>query len=403
MWSELPLTDEIVRAYTYAAGGTLVAARESLERGVGVNIGGGFHHAFADKAEGFCYLNDLAVAVRALQRDTRIRRAAIVDLDVHQGNGTAGIFAGDDSVFTLSIHQRRTTRCPRSAATSTSGSPTEPATPPTRRGSTKRSSVCGRSNRAGALPGRRRSVRRGSAGRARVEPGRLAARDARVLEGASERGIRWWSRSAAATPSASRTPSRSTRRPAGSRSKPRARSRRGGHDPRVGPRRQRRSRGHAAGRGAAHASGAGSGSTWIMRPRRPRVRYSRRSRSIRWCSRTWCPRSTAPRSTATALPLPGGALGALGRGPPAAARGRHRARRELPDHLPRRHLALDLDLARRAAAAARAAGRRPAAPAPLHPRHARRPLHADHGRHRREIDTLEEQLFRNSGCPAPGS
>jgi len=105
MWSELPLTDEIVRSYTLAAGGTTLAASEALTCGAGVNIGGGFHHAFREKAEGFCYLNDLAVAIRAMQKEGRIRRAAVVDLDVHQGNGTAGIFRGDASVFTLSIHQ----------------------------------------------------------------------------------------------------------------------------------------------------------------------------------------------------------------------------------------------------------------------------------------------------------
>lgn len=105
MWSELPLTEEIVRAYTHAAGGTLRAAREAMTRGFAVNIGGGFHHAFADRAEGFCYLNDLAVAARGLQHEGGARRVAVVDLDVHQGNGTAGIFKHDDSVFTLSIHQ----------------------------------------------------------------------------------------------------------------------------------------------------------------------------------------------------------------------------------------------------------------------------------------------------------
>lgn len=103
--SELPLTREIVDAYVLAAGGTTQAARAALDRGFAVNLGGGFHHAFADRAEGFCYVNDLAVAARALQHEGRITRAAIVDVDVHQGNGTARIFAGDPSVFTLSIHQ----------------------------------------------------------------------------------------------------------------------------------------------------------------------------------------------------------------------------------------------------------------------------------------------------------
>jgi len=103
--SELPLTTEIVRAYRLAAGGTTRAAREALERGVGVHIGGGFHHAFADLASGFCYINDLAVAIRVLQRDGKLARAAVVDCDLHQGNGTAHVFRDDDRVFTFSIHQ----------------------------------------------------------------------------------------------------------------------------------------------------------------------------------------------------------------------------------------------------------------------------------------------------------
>lgn len=103
--SELPLTAEIVTAYTLAAGGTTLAARHALRQGAAVHVGGGFHHAFAEHAEGFCYVNDLAVAIRVLQREGAIARAAVVDLDVHQGNGTARIFEGDDTVFTLSIHQ----------------------------------------------------------------------------------------------------------------------------------------------------------------------------------------------------------------------------------------------------------------------------------------------------------
>jgi len=104
--SELPLTREIADAYIMAAGGTLLAAREAIERrGFGIHIGGGFHHTFADHAEGFCYVNDIAVALRVLQKEGRIRRAAVVDCDVHQGNGTAHIFRNDASVFTFSIHQ----------------------------------------------------------------------------------------------------------------------------------------------------------------------------------------------------------------------------------------------------------------------------------------------------------
>ena len=105
--SELPLDARVVTAFVRFTGGTIGAAREALERGFAVNVGGGFHHAFADHAEGFCYLNDLAVAIRVLQREERIRRAAVIDCDLHQGNGTARIFAGDDDVFTFSIHQER--------------------------------------------------------------------------------------------------------------------------------------------------------------------------------------------------------------------------------------------------------------------------------------------------------
>lgn len=103
--SELALAPDIVRAYVLAAGGTTLAAREALVRGCAVNLSGGFHHAFADHAAGFCYINDLAVTIRVMQRDSAVRRAAVVDCDVHQGNGTARIFHGDDSVFTFSIHQ----------------------------------------------------------------------------------------------------------------------------------------------------------------------------------------------------------------------------------------------------------------------------------------------------------
>jgi len=103
--SELPLSAEIVRAYVVAAGGTTRAAVEALSCRFAVHLGGGFHHAFADLASGFCYINDLAVAIRVLARDGRIRRAAVVDCDLHQGNGTAHLFRDDPDVFTFSIHQ----------------------------------------------------------------------------------------------------------------------------------------------------------------------------------------------------------------------------------------------------------------------------------------------------------
>ena len=103
--SELPLSAEIEEFFRLACGGTTLAARTALERGWAVHLGGGFHHAFEDKAEGFCYLNDLAVAARAVQADGAVERVAIVDLDVHQGNGTAVIFQTDPDVYTFSMHQ----------------------------------------------------------------------------------------------------------------------------------------------------------------------------------------------------------------------------------------------------------------------------------------------------------
>lgn len=104
--SEMPLTREIVHGYLLSAGGTILAAREAVaRRGFGIHIGGGFHHTFEDHAEGFCYVNDIALAIRVLQKEGLIKRAAVVDCDVHQGNGTAHIFRNDPSVFTFSIHQ----------------------------------------------------------------------------------------------------------------------------------------------------------------------------------------------------------------------------------------------------------------------------------------------------------
>ena len=78
-----------------SVGATIAAARAALDEGVAANLAGGTHHAFADRGEGFCVFNDVAVAARVLQRDGHARRIAIVDLDVHQGNGTAAIFRGD--------------------------------------------------------------------------------------------------------------------------------------------------------------------------------------------------------------------------------------------------------------------------------------------------------------------
>jgi len=102
-----PWSRALVERSYRAVGGTCEAARTALETGMAMNLAGGTHHAFADRGEGFCVFNDVAVAIRMLQFEGRIRRAAIVDLDVHQGNGTHAIFAGDPTVFTLSMHGRR--------------------------------------------------------------------------------------------------------------------------------------------------------------------------------------------------------------------------------------------------------------------------------------------------------
>ena len=100
----LPWSESLVRRSFYATGGTIAAARIALVDGYASNLAGGTHHSFADRGEGFCVLNDVAVAIRVLRNERLIRRAAIVDCDVHQGNGTATIFAGDDDTFTFSIH-----------------------------------------------------------------------------------------------------------------------------------------------------------------------------------------------------------------------------------------------------------------------------------------------------------
>ena len=92
---EVPYSPELVSAFWLAAGGSVLAADHALNDGVAISIGGGFHHAFPDHGEGFCVINDVAVAIRCLQRDGKIRTAMTVDCDVHQGNGTAVIFSGN--------------------------------------------------------------------------------------------------------------------------------------------------------------------------------------------------------------------------------------------------------------------------------------------------------------------
>src|SRR3984885_8050600 len=113
MLLEIPARPETVRAFWLSAGGSILAGQNAMMDGFAANIGGGFHHAFAGHGEGFCMIHDVAIAIRRLQVDGAIHTAMVVDTDVHHGNGTAAIFARDESVFTLSIHQERNYPSPK--------------------------------------------------------------------------------------------------------------------------------------------------------------------------------------------------------------------------------------------------------------------------------------------------
>ncbi len=99
-----PWSPQMVERSRRSVGGTIEACRAALQDGIAVNLAGGTHHAYPDHGEGFCVFNDIAVAARAMQAEDLVRRIAVIDCDVHQGNGTAAIFEGDISVFTFSIH-----------------------------------------------------------------------------------------------------------------------------------------------------------------------------------------------------------------------------------------------------------------------------------------------------------
>lgn len=103
--SEVPLSPQLVNAFWWATGGTILAGQLAKEEGRALNLSGGFHHAFPDHGEGFCLVNDVAVAIRLLQQLRTIKTAMTIDCDVHHGNGTAFIFSQDPSVYTISLHQ----------------------------------------------------------------------------------------------------------------------------------------------------------------------------------------------------------------------------------------------------------------------------------------------------------
>lgn len=97
---------QLIEDFLLKSGGTLQAARLALKHGLAANLGAGYHHAFPDQGRGFCVINDIAITIRKLQKEKLIKTAMIVDLDFHQGDGTAKTFAGDKSVFTLSVHSQ---------------------------------------------------------------------------------------------------------------------------------------------------------------------------------------------------------------------------------------------------------------------------------------------------------
>ena len=105
--SELPVTTAVIQGFLAMCGGSITAVRLAFHHGIGFHLGGGFHHAFADHAEGFCYVNDVAVAIERARADRQLGPVLIVDVDVHQGNGTAAIYTDDAETFTYSIHQER--------------------------------------------------------------------------------------------------------------------------------------------------------------------------------------------------------------------------------------------------------------------------------------------------------
>ena len=102
-----PWSPELVRRTLASVGSTLQASRHALAKGIGGTLAGGTHHAYRSEGSGFCVFNDIAVSIAAMRVQTQLRRIAIVDLDVHQGDGTAAIFSGDPDVFTLSLHGAR--------------------------------------------------------------------------------------------------------------------------------------------------------------------------------------------------------------------------------------------------------------------------------------------------------
>jgi histone deacetylase 11 len=106
----------LIPIFEWATGGTILACHKALENGMGINLAGGYHHAYPDRGSGFCLLADVAIAIRSLQKQALISKVLIIDCDVHQGDGNAKIFEGDPSVFTFSIHEEDNFPIPKAAS-----------------------------------------------------------------------------------------------------------------------------------------------------------------------------------------------------------------------------------------------------------------------------------------------
>lgn len=124
--SELPISRPIIEGVVATAGGSIRCAVRALKHGAACHLGGGFHHGYGDHAEGFCYINDVAVAAGVVFREGRAKRITIVDTDVHQGNGTANIFFSIPEIFTFSIHQEDLYPRPKEAGDLDIGLPQDP-------------------------------------------------------------------------------------------------------------------------------------------------------------------------------------------------------------------------------------------------------------------------------------
>src|SRR5579883_858806 len=210
---EIPYSPELVRAFWLAAGGSILAADYALNDGCAINIGGGFHHAFPDHGEGFCMIHDVAIAIRRMQRDDKIRTAMTLDCDVHQGNGTAAIFEGARGPGRPLPSTRSTTIPPGSRLLrSTSTCPTKSATRTISPGSTMPSALgCASSNpncfaTSPAPTPTGKTSWAGSASRSQVSSGVTSW----CFASPAPAAFPSWSRTPAATPASSTTPSPST-------------------------------------------------------------------------------------------------------------------------------------------------------------------------------------------------